>query len=79
MFYLERNQECKAYFELANAIMEAELGPNHERTLTTARNIQKSNKTVLDVKAEYRFLWSTYIPTLGGKKKKGKSKKGKKK
>lgn len=79
MFYLERNQECKAYFELANAIMDAELGPNHERTLTTARNILKSNKTVLDVKAEYRFLWTTYIPTMGGggKKKKGKGKKKK--
>ena len=80
MFYLERNQECKAYFELANAIMDAELGPSHERTLTTARNILKSNKTVLDVKAEYRFLWSTYIPIMGGKagKKGGKKKKGKK-
>jgi tetratricopeptide (TPR) repeat protein len=78
MFYLERNQEAKAFFELSNAIMEAELGPSHERTLTTARNILKSNKTVLDVKAEYRFLWSTYIPTLGKKGKKGKKKKGKK-
>jgi len=58
--------------------MDAELGPNHERTLTTARNILKSNKTVLDVKAEYRFLWSTYIPTMGGAKGK-KGKKGKKK
>ena len=57
--------------------MDAELGPNHERTLTTARNIMKSNKTVLDVKAEYRFLWTTYIPTIGGKK--GKKKKSKKK
>ena len=26
MFMLERNQESKAYFELSNAIMEAELG-----------------------------------------------------
>ena len=60
--------------------MDAELGPNHERTLTTARNILKSNRTVLDVKSEYRLLWYTYIPTLatkGGKKKKGKGKKKK--
>ena len=42
MYILERNQECKAFFELSNAIMEQELGPHHERTLTTARNVQKS-------------------------------------
>jgi tetratricopeptide (TPR) repeat protein len=27
MFMLERNMEAKAYFELANAILECELGP----------------------------------------------------
>ena len=27
MYMLERNQEAKAYFELANAILECELGP----------------------------------------------------
>ena len=50
MYMLERNQECKAYFELSNAIMEAELGPNHERTITTARNCKKSERTFLDIK-----------------------------
>ena len=49
MYMLERNQECKAYFELANAIMEAELGPNHERTRTTFRNAEKSKRTVLNI------------------------------
>lgn len=49
MYMLERNQECKAYFELANAIFEAELGPNHERTLTSFRNKKKSQRTVLDI------------------------------
>ena len=39
MYMLERNQESKAYFELANAIMDAELGPQHERTLTVSRTI----------------------------------------
>jgi len=34
MYMLERNQEGKAYFELAHAILECELGPHHERTLT---------------------------------------------
>lgn len=36
MYMLERNQECLAYFELANAILECELGPSHERTMTVS-------------------------------------------
>lgn len=39
MYMLERNQEAKAYFELSQAILECELGPNHERTMTASRNI----------------------------------------
>ena len=38
MYMLERNQESKAYFELSNAIMDAELGPQHERTLTVSQS-----------------------------------------
>ena len=37
MYMLERNQEAMAYFELAQAILECELGPNHERTLTVSQ------------------------------------------
>lgn len=36
MYMLERNQECMAYFELAHAILECELGPHHERTMTVS-------------------------------------------
>ena len=36
MYMLERNQESMAYFELAHAILECELGPNHERTMTVS-------------------------------------------
>lgn len=81
MYILERNQESKAYFELANAIMEAELGPNHERTLTTSRNQLKASKTKLDIVPQFRMLWTTAVPHpcppkgKGGKKKKGKGKK----
>lgn len=53
MYMLERNQESKAYFELSNAIMDAELGPNHERTLTTKRNLLKANRTNYQVKPPY--------------------------
>jgi tetratricopeptide (TPR) repeat protein len=49
MFMLERNQEAKAYFELANAIFECELGYEHERTLTTKRNLKKVERSVLDI------------------------------
>lgn len=80
MYMLERNQEAKAYFELANAILECELGPQHERTLTSARNISKANKTVLGIVPEYRPLWTTALPHPAPKsKKKKKGKKGKKK
>ena len=53
MMMLERNQEGKAYFELANAILECELGPQHERTLTSKRNINKVNKCALGVVPEF--------------------------
>jgi hypothetical protein len=80
MFFLERNEEAKAYFELANAILECELGPHHERTLTSARNINKIKRTDLGIVPEYRPLWTTALPhpCPKGKKKKKKGK-GKKK
>lgn len=80
MYMLERNQESKAYFELSNAIMDAELGPQHERTLTTKRNLLKADRTFLDVKPEFRQIWETamYHPCPPPSKKK-KGKKGKKK
>ena len=81
MFLLERNQEAKAFLELSNAIMDAELGPHHERTLTTARNCLKASKTQLNLVPEYKYLWWTWDrhPNPGGKKKKKGKKKGKKK
>ena len=80
MFMLERNEESKAYFELANAILECELGPQHERTLTSARNIKKVNRTVLGIVPEFRPLWTTALdhPCPKGKKKKKGGKKKKK-
>lgn len=80
MFMLERNEEAKAYFELADAILECELGPQHERTLTARKNIQKINRTDLGIVPLYRPLWRTAFPKphpTAKKKKKGK--KGKKK
>ena len=80
MFMLERNQEAKAYFELAQAIFDCELGPQHERTLTAGRNIKKVDKTDLGIVPEFRPLWTTAVPDPAPKgKKKKKGKKGKKK
>ena len=53
MYQLERNQEANAYFELAFAILEFELGPNHERTLTVGRNLKKIKRTVLNIVPEF--------------------------
>jgi hypothetical protein len=81
MYMLERNQESLAYFELAQAILECELGPSHERTMTAQRNIMKSKRTVLGIKPEFRLLWTTALPhpaPKNKKKKKGKKGKGKK-
>lgn len=39
MYMLERNQEATAYFELSHAILECELGPSHERTMTVSKNL----------------------------------------
>mmetsp|Transcript_4956 Transcript_4956/g.6364 ORF Transcript_4956/g.6364 Transcript_4956/m.6364 type:complete len:170 (+) Transcript_4956:313-822(+) len=77
MYMLERNQEAKAYFELSAAILESELGPHHERTLTANKNITKSSRTVLDIKPEFKPLWMTAVPHPNPKTKKGKKKKGK--
>ena len=62
MYMLERNQEAMAYFQLAAAILDSELGPNHERTLTANRNINKSKRTVLEIKPEFKNLWITAVP-----------------
>lgn len=80
MYILERNQECKAYFELSHAVMEEELGPNHERVLTANRNILKAARSKLDIIPQFRQLWTTAVPhPAPGKKKKKKGKKGGKK
>lgn len=80
MFMLERNEEAKAYFELAHAILECELGTMHERSLTAARNIKKINRTVLGIIPEFKPLWYCALPHPAPKaKKKKKGKKGKKK
>lgn len=81
MFFLERNEESKGYFDLANAILECELGSQHERTLTSLKNLQKIKKSAFGFQGpEFRPLYYIGIPHPAPKaKKKKKGKKGKKK
>mmetsp|Transcript_38596 Transcript_38596/g.38128 ORF Transcript_38596/g.38128 Transcript_38596/m.38128 type:complete len:82 (-) Transcript_38596:3-248(-) len=79
MLTIERNQEACAFFELAEAILEVELGSQHERTLTAARNVKKAKRTVLNIKPEYPPLWSFAALNPNPKLTKKKKKKGKKK
>ena len=81
MFFLERNEEAKGYFDLANAILECELGPQHERTLTSLKNLTKIKKSAFRFQVpEFRPLYYIGLPHPAPKaKKKGKAKKGKKK
>ncbi|CAD8089476.1 unnamed protein product [Paramecium primaurelia] len=78
MYMLERNKESYGYFKLAHAILESQLGQFHPRTLTAARNINKSKNCWFENKPEFPKLWVEYAqdPFAGGKKKK--KKKGKK-
>ena len=81
MFMIQRNQEAKAYFELAHVILECELGSSNERTLTVGKNLNKIHRTNLGIVPEFRPLWYTALPHPAPKngKKKKKGKKGKKK
>jgi len=62
---------------LAQAILEVELGPDNERTLTATQNYKKGKRSGTDQSPEYQPLWS--FPMLNPNPKKKKKKKGKKK
>ena len=80
MYQIDRTQEAMAYFELAKAILDYELGGHHERSLTAAQNMKKCSRTVLNIKPEFQQLWTTaVIDPVPKKGKKGKKKKKKKK
>jgi tetratricopeptide (TPR) repeat protein len=78
MFMLERNNEAIAYFKIAHAIFECELGNFHNRTLTAARNIKKAEKGAFKNIPEFKTLWENYEEDPFKKKKKKKDKKKKK-
>eukprot|EP00826_Nyctotherus_ovalis_P036584 TRINITY_DN3259_c0_g2_i6.p1 TRINITY_DN3259_c0_g2~~TRINITY_DN3259_c0_g2_i6.p1 ORF type:complete len:516 (+),score=189.72 TRINITY_DN3259_c0_g2_i6:683-2230(+) len=78
MLALGRYQEANAYFLLAHAILQMELGPMHERTMTAFQNIEKTKRMPLVPAPEYKQPWNIFvldrcpIKKRGAKKKKGK-------
>lgn len=66
---------------MSNAILETELGVDHERSVTAKRNINRADRSVFDIRRpEYKPLWKTAVLLpVPKKKKKGGKKGGKKK
>lgn len=79
MYQIQRFKEALIYFELANAIIDCHLGPQHERTLLTQRNFTNAKKISSNMPPEFQTLWTTAVlnpyPEKKKKKKKGKKKK----
>ncbi len=65
MYMLERNKEAAAYFELAHAILECELGPSHERTMTVSRAFFKDLKRPA---FQYLVFYNIMLTNIGLKK-----------
>jgi len=66
---LGRSQEALAYFKIAQAILECELGNCHTRSLTATGNIAKCEKEYFENVPSYKFLWATYESDQFSKKK----------
>lgn len=77
---MRRFLEANAYFKLAQAIFELELGPYHYRTRTAGENLEKSKQFDFLKEPEYKPLWQILAKDKlpKGAKKKKKKKKGKK-
>ena len=78
---LERGYEALGYIEIAEVVLDTELGENHERTLISRQNQKKITSGTFDHHPEYRRFWEVFEEDkfAGKKKKKGKDAKGKKK
>eukprot|EP01015_Nassula_variabilis_P020355 TRINITY_DN3522_c0_g3_i3.p1 TRINITY_DN3522_c0_g3~~TRINITY_DN3522_c0_g3_i3.p1 ORF type:complete len:270 (-),score=49.98 TRINITY_DN3522_c0_g3_i3:87-896(-) len=64
MFSMNRFEEAYSYFLLAEAIFRNELGPYHFRTMTSARNVQKTKKQLFYSPPVYNQLWEMYVDCL---------------
>lgn len=47
-FMLGRSQEALGYIEIAEVVLDTELGPHHERTMTARNNLKKVTRGTFD-------------------------------
>ena len=79
---LRRSQESLGYIEIAEAVLDTELGAHHERTMTSRNNMKKIARGTFDNQPAFRKFWEVFEEDMFEKKKKKKKKddgKGKKK
>lgn len=81
-FMLGRSQQALGYIEIAEVVLDTELGPHHERTMTSRYNLKKITRGMFENKPAFRKFWQVFEEDLFEKKKKKKKddggKKGKK-
>ena len=81
-FMLSRSQEALGYIEIAEVVLDSELGSHHERTMTSRNNLKKISRGTFDNKPAFRKFWEVFEEDQFEKKKKKKKddggKKGKK-
>lgn len=76
---IDRHEESMANFQLAHAILVAELGDDHPRAQTAQKNIEKERKEKMKIMQERKRPWVVPVFKMGAKKGKKKKGKGKKK
>ena len=56
-FMLRRSQESLGYVEIAEAVLDTELGSHHERTMTSRNNFKKISRGTFDNQPAFRKFW----------------------
>ena len=56
-FMLQRSQEALGYMEIAEVVLDTQLGPHHERTMTSRNNLKKLTKGTFDNQPAMRKFW----------------------
>ena len=59
-FMLRRSQEALGYIEIAEAVLDTELGPHHERTMTSRSNLKKLCQGTFDNQPAFRKFWEVF-------------------
>lgn len=79
---LGRSQEALGYIEIAEVVLDTELGAHHERTMTARNNLKKITHGTFENQPQFRKFWEVFEEDKFQKKKKKKkddaAKKGKK-